>query len=54
MFSVKTPKGETYNLLIKSFPDFVSKSTEHCWGESFLLGGENLRRSDFDDSNLLS
>ena len=26
----------------------MSKSSEHCWG-NFLPGGENLRRSDFDD-----
>ena len=41
----------TYNL--KSFPDFVSKSSEHYWGDFFYwVVRTNPRRSDFDDSNL--
>ena len=36
-----------------SFPDFVAKSSEHCWREFFFLpGGENLKRSYFDDLNI--
>ena len=35
----------------RSFPDFVQKGSEHCWG-IFLPGGENLRRIDFDDSEI--
>ena len=35
----------------RSFPDFASKRSEHCRG-NFLPGGENLRRSDFDDSKI--
>ena len=31
----------------------MSKSSEHCWGD-FLPGGENLRRSDFDDSEIVN
>ena len=34
----------------RSFSDFVSKSSEHAAGGIFLPGGENLRRSDFDES----
>ena len=29
----------------------MSKSNEHCWG-NLLPGGENMRRSDFDDSKI--
>ena len=35
----------------RSSSDFVSKSSEHCWGD-FLPGGENLRTSDFDNSKI--
>ena len=48
-FNAKLMFFFTYNF--RSFPDFVSKTSEHCWG-IFLPGGENLRRSDFDDSKI--